>query len=272
MDCAAASSSAGVRSVSAWAHGGDARDPLRDLLSARFDSLAVRAEGAGDRLQELREAGPAPPVLGRVVGAPEERLELRREKDAHRPPARARDHLDRAHVDPVEVGSLLAIDLDVDEEVVHQLGDFRVLERLVLHHVTPVTGRVADREEDRPILPRARSSASSPHAYQSTGLCACWRRYGLDSWISRFGWRSGGVIGPPWMAGTPTPPVQRMRIERTYFELSAAVRLAVRGAERAMLSRSATSSRKETEKRAWHGLMRICIFPPSSFTKGRSAT
>src|SRR5690348_10495410 len=33
---------------------------------------------------------------------------------------------------------------------------------------------------------RARSKASGPQAYQSTGLCACWRRYGLCSAASRF--------------------------------------------------------------------------------------
>src|SRR5262252_939217 len=33
---------------------------------------------------------------------------------------------------------------------------------------------------------RARSSASAPHGNQSTGFVACWRRYGLLSWPSRF--------------------------------------------------------------------------------------
>src|SRR5947207_1708331 len=32
----------------------------------------------------------------------------------------------------------------------------------------------------------ALASASSPHGYQSTGLSACWRRYGLVSWARRF--------------------------------------------------------------------------------------
>src|ERR671914_705761 len=32
----------------------------------------------------------------------------------------------------------------------------------------------------------ARSNASSPHGYQSTGLSACWRRYGLVSAARRF--------------------------------------------------------------------------------------
>src|SRR4051812_8008156 len=33
---------------------------------------------------------------------------------------------------------------------------------------------------------RARANASSPHGYQSTGLCACWSRYGDFSAASRF--------------------------------------------------------------------------------------
>src|SRR6266566_6994252 len=33
---------------------------------------------------------------------------------------------------------------------------------------------------------RARARASSPHGYQSTGLSACWRRYGLVSPARRF--------------------------------------------------------------------------------------
>src|SRR5579863_9444200 len=33
---------------------------------------------------------------------------------------------------------------------------------------------------------RARSSASRPHGYHCTGLCACWRRYALDSVASWF--------------------------------------------------------------------------------------
>ena len=66
---------------------------------------------------------------------------------------------DRVHVDRVEVGPLLAIDLDADEALVHQRGGRLVLERLVLHHVAPVAGGVADREQDRHVLARARARA-----------------------------------------------------------------------------------------------------------------
>ena len=79
------------------------------------------------------------------------------------PPPRCVEHLVRGLVDLVEVGPLLAVDLDVDEEAVHHLRDLGILERLVRHHVAPVAGRVADREQDRLVLgARARERLLAP--------------------------------------------------------------------------------------------------------------
>src|SRR5690606_39607577 len=69
---------------------------------------------------------------------------------------------------------LLAIDLDVDELAVHEGGDLRVGERLALHHVTPVTGRVADRQEDRPVLEIGR--ASCRERSESSGVAGSLRK------------------------------------------------------------------------------------------------
>src|SRR5258706_169460 len=66
--------------------------------------------------------------------------------------ARAGHALPRFHVDLVDVGALLAIDLDRDDRLVHEPCDVRVLERLAFHHVTPVTRRVADRDQHRLVL------------------------------------------------------------------------------------------------------------------------
>ena len=119
--------------------------PLRHLRAA----LAVELR---DRDQHLRERRQPVPRRRREVRAAEERLALGREEDGQRPAAAAgqRDH--RVHVDPVHVRPLLAVDLDVHEALVHQRRDLRVLERLVRHHVAPVAGRVADREQDRLVL------------------------------------------------------------------------------------------------------------------------
>src|SRR5439155_20554521 len=59
---------------------------------------------------------------------------------------------DGLHVDRVEVGALLAVDLDVDEVLVHQGGGRLVLERLLLHLVAPVARRITYAQQDRSIL------------------------------------------------------------------------------------------------------------------------
>ena len=79
------------------------------------------------------------------------------------PPAAPRHQRVRRLVDLVDVGPLLAIDLDVDEVLVHRRGDVRILERFVRHHVAPVARGVADREQDRLALrARARERLLAP--------------------------------------------------------------------------------------------------------------
>ena len=85
----------------------------------------------------------------RVVGAAEERPPVGSEEARHRPAALTGQRDGGVHVDRVEVGPLLAVDLDVHEAVVHRGGDLIVLERLVGHHVAPVARRVPDRQQDR---------------------------------------------------------------------------------------------------------------------------
>ena len=111
----------------------------------------LRIPGIGDPGQHIEEGGkPVDSLLGEV-GAGEEGAAVGGEEHRHRPAAPARHGLHGIHVDAVDVGPLLPIDLHIDEVFVHVGRRFRVLERLVRHHVTPVTGRVADREEDRAI-------------------------------------------------------------------------------------------------------------------------
>ena len=91
-------------------------------------------------------------ILGGEVGAGEERLLVGREEDGHGPAALAGERLHGGHVDAIDVGSLLAVDLDVDEVLVHEAGDLVRLEGLVSHHVAPVAGAVANGEEDGLVL------------------------------------------------------------------------------------------------------------------------
>ena len=123
------------------------------------DLLALALEGVDDRFHHHAEARHAAALVRREVGAAVEGHALGVEEDGHRPAALAADRLHRLHVEGVDVGALLAVDLDVDEVLVHVGGGLGVLEGLALHHVAPVAGRVADREQDRPVLARGRGRA-----------------------------------------------------------------------------------------------------------------
>ena len=54
----------------------------------------------------------------------------------------------RQHVLLVNVRSLLSVDFDGDVVFVEDLGNLIVFERFSLHHMTPKTGRVTNRQED----------------------------------------------------------------------------------------------------------------------------
>ena len=121
-----------------------------DACSARpvaSPCWSIRVGDAGQQVEEAR-ATRAARVLGEI-GAREKRRTLRREEHRERPAADAAgQQCVRRLVDLVDVGSLLAIDLDVHEVRVHGGRHRRVLERLVRHHMTPVARGVADRQQD----------------------------------------------------------------------------------------------------------------------------
>ena len=125
----------------------------RDLARLFEQARTIVPPDRGDALEQGSKTRPAIAVLGREVRAREEGLLLRGQEDGHGPAALAVVHREgRRHVDVIEVRPLFAIDLDADEVLVHDRGDRLVLEGLPLHHVTPVTGGVPDREEDGPLL------------------------------------------------------------------------------------------------------------------------
>ena len=134
------------------------RDGLRpqvlgDVGRDPADLVTALAPGGDESLEHLAEGGlPVPGLVG-VVGAGEERLPVRRQHDRHRPAAVAGHRGRGGHVDGVDVGPFLAVDLDADEVLVQVRRGRLVLERLVRHHVAPVAGGVPDREQHRPVQP-----------------------------------------------------------------------------------------------------------------------
>ncbi len=134
------------------------REPLRaaDRLGhpARLlhDLVAPIGPRLRDAFQHLAEGGHAVGGLLRVVRAGEEGAAVWGEERRQGPPPVTVHRLHGVHVDAVDVGPLLAVDLDRYEPFVHEGRRRLILEGLTLHHVTPVAGRVADRQEDRSAL------------------------------------------------------------------------------------------------------------------------
>ena len=87
------------------------------------------------------------------VRAAPERTRVGIEEHGQRPAAVLGKAVQRRHVDGVDVGALLAVDFDVDEQLVHHRRGGGVLEALVRHHVAPVAGGIANRQQDRPAAP-----------------------------------------------------------------------------------------------------------------------
>jgi len=126
---------------------------LQQAVVLAADLVAVVAEPGVHLLQHLAEGWhTVAPFPGEIGAGVKWNLPHGVEEHGQRPAAAApRQHLVRQLVDAVEVGALLAVHLYIDVKRVHQRGGGLVLERLVRHDVAPVTGAVADRQQDRPV-------------------------------------------------------------------------------------------------------------------------
>ncbi len=113
------------------------------------DRFRLFADDAGDLLENVDEGGSA--VAGGLgeVGAAPDRLAVRRQEHGERPAALLAESMEGAHVDLVDVRPFFAIDLDIDEQAVHDGRRLGILEAFVGHDMAPVAGGIADGEQDR---------------------------------------------------------------------------------------------------------------------------
>jgi len=90
--------------------------------------LALLLPRVGHPEQDHAPARHAVARLGRKVGAGVEGDLLGGDEGVERPAALSGHRLDGVHVDGVDVGALLAVDLDAHEVLVHQGRDLGILE------------------------------------------------------------------------------------------------------------------------------------------------
>ena len=148
-------------------------EPLHQRVAVLADLVRLLAKQPRNLAQHVDEGRPAVARGLREISAAPDRLALRRQEHGQRPAALLAEMMQRRHVDLIDVGALLAVDFDVDEQLVHHRGGVGVLEAFVRHDMAPVAGGVADREQDRlagTLAPRRAHPAPTPTTRPG---CAC---------------------------------------------------------------------------------------------------
>jgi hypothetical protein len=117
----------------------------------------------GNAQQHPPKAGTPIPIAGRKIGPPIKRFPVGRKKRRQRPPALPAHRLHRCLIPAVNVRTLVPIHLHRDEMLIHNRRNLRIVIRLPVHHMTPVTPHRPNVEQHRLVLPlRRRKGVSSP--------------------------------------------------------------------------------------------------------------
>ena len=124
-------------------------DSFGERVCRVVDFRAAHLERLGNRKQDALEPGPPPGVVRRKVGAPKERLAIRRQERRQWPAALPGDRTDRRLIARVHVGPLVAVHFHGNIEGIDQRCDFRVLVAFAVDHVAPVAPHRADIKQDR---------------------------------------------------------------------------------------------------------------------------
>src|SRR4029077_14633770 len=128
-------------------------DVLADRTRVRHDAIALLAKRTRDLHQHAVKAGPAVGVVvGREIRAAEKHLPIRREERGERPATLTAERLHSPLIARIHVGPLVAVHLDADEIAIEDLRDLRILVRLAVHHVAPMTPHGAYIQQDRLLL------------------------------------------------------------------------------------------------------------------------
>ena len=126
---------------------------LRDTVGDLRKAGVICAPERGDLCQHRGKSRHAVTRSRRKIGATGERPAVGQEEDGHRPTARHAHDLQCRHVVMVDIGMLLAVELDRQEGGIDPVGDFGIGKGLAGHHMAPVTGGIARGQQNRPRQP-----------------------------------------------------------------------------------------------------------------------
>ena len=181
----------------------------RHLGRGEFKGLAERAGDLGRRggdlvrfegperfhpFAQLDQTGASQAGAFGDVSCGEKRLSVRRHEQGERPAAAAVHHVAGRHVDGVDVGALLAVDLDAYKGVVQMARRLFVLEGLLFHHMAPVAGGIADGEEDGFVLGQGLGEGLLVPGVPIHGIVGVLQEIGAF-----FVYESIGCHGGPWV-------------------------------------------------------------------------
>ena len=86
--------------------------------------------------------------VGRLIAGGYNRLPIGHQEQVVGPAPAPGQNLRGEHILRVNIGQGFAVHFDGDEILVHDPRNIRVVKAFLLHHMTPVTGRIPDREKD----------------------------------------------------------------------------------------------------------------------------
>ena len=147
--------------------------------------------GVAQRLHHPAEGRHAVALHRWEVGPGVEGAPVGRAEDRHGPASRPREGLGGRHIDRIEIGALLTVDLDRNEGLASSAavsGSSKLSWAMTWHQWHEAYPMDTKRGLSSS---RARCRASSPQGNHSTGLSACWRRYGL---VSSARWFTGAML------------------------------------------------------------------------------
>ena len=123
-----------------------------DFLCLIQQKLALVLPGFMDHAQQLQQTDHRAFGMFRKIRAGKEGLVIRCHKNAGGPAAASGKGLTERHIDAVNIRSFLLVHLDGDKVPIEKFRDFPIFKAFVRHHMTPMTGAVANTEENGLIL------------------------------------------------------------------------------------------------------------------------